>query len=72
MIGATKEESYSLVPTETFFEKWLCQSADRDGKRIAVLGALAVMNIAIKPPVLFAFMLFCGAPVAKIATARYK
>lgn len=36
----------------------------------AVLGALGVMNIAIKPPVLFAFMLFCGAPVAKIAPAQ--
>ncbi|WP_144473334.1 hypothetical protein [Bacillus pumilus] len=46
------------------------QKSIEKGDWIAVLGALGVMNIAIKPPVLFAFMLFCGAPVAKIAPAQ--
>ncbi|WP_366596118.1 hypothetical protein AB0R87_12305 [Bacillus pumilus] len=48
------------------------QKSIEKGDWISVLGALAVMNIAIKPPILFAFMLVCGAPVAKIAPAQYE
>ncbi|MCY7552596.1 hypothetical protein MH145_18845 [Bacillus safensis] len=48
------------------------QKAIDKGDWMTVAVYLGGMGLAIKPSVLFVFMLFCGAPVAKIAPAQYE
>ena len=48
------------------------QKAIDKGDWMTVAVYLGGIGLAIKPSVLFVFMLFCGAPVAKIAPAQYE